>query len=79
MQYIDDAMAFKKYIYEQCHCVNAGQTSEERRIKYAIARALGKDPNWSRVLRDYRRTALAKYFGYSSWKNLLDIIRSENV
>ena len=71
MQYIYNSADFKRYIYQNCHCVNAGQSAEERRLKYAIARSLGKSHSWSRVLRDYRKTNFAKVFGYSSWENLI--------
>lgn len=71
MQYIDDPVAFQKYLYENCHCINASQSSEERRLKYAIARYLGKSRSWAVVLRDWRNTNFAKFFGYSSWENLI--------
>lgn len=75
MRYIDDAVAFRKFLVDSCGCINAGQSSEERRFKYAIAIALGKNPSWARVLRDYRRSFFARYFGYSSWENLMKVIK----
>ena len=77
MEYIQDQNAFLKYIYQNCHCVNAGQSQEERRLKYAIARSFGKCVYDAQILRDYRRSAFAKYFGYSSWENLIKIINEE--
>ena len=71
MQYIYDSADFRRYIFQNCHCVNAGQSAEERRLKYAIARSLGKSHLWSAVLRDWRYTSFAKFFGYSSWANLI--------
>ena len=75
MEYIDDPEAFRKYIYQKCHCINAGQTKEERRLKYAIVRSLGKSPSEASRLKDWRKTNVAKRFGYSSWKNLIEAIK----
>ena len=77
MEFIDDRGAFLKYIYEHCHCINAGQSQEERRLKYAIARAMGKNADWARVLRNWRNTNFAKYFGYSSWESLINFVTGE--
>ena len=75
MEYITDKHAFNLYLYSNCHCVNAGQTSEERRLKYAIARSFGKSRLWAYALRDYNNNSFAKVFGYSNWKNLIKIIK----
>ena len=77
MEFIDDSGAFLKYIYHHCHCVNAGQSQEERRLKYAIARHFGKCSYDARILRDYRISTFAKYFGYSSWKSLIIFVKEE--
>jgi len=74
MQFINDYSAYLKYLYENCHCINAGQSQEERRLKYAIARYLGKNPSWAGRLRDFRPSIFARFFGYSSWKNLMEVI-----
>ena len=78
MDYINDRGAFYNYIYSHCHCINAGQSQEERRLKYAIARSFGKCCFDARALRDYRCTTFAKYFGYKSWNSLIDLIKGEN-
>lgn len=75
MQYIEDYSAFLKYIYQHCHCINAGQSKEERRLKYAIVRALGKDYLCARALRDWTKPHLAQFFGYSSYENLLEAVK----
>ena len=75
MKYIQDPVAFDKYLYHHCHCVNAGQSPEERRLKYAIARYFSKCVRDARVLRDYRTTTFAKFFGYSSWDSLIKTVK----
>lgn len=75
MQYIYDPDTFKRYIYNYCHCINALQSPEERRLKYAIAKSCGKNAKIARVLRDYRNTQFAKVFGYSSLESMLKIIK----
>lgn len=75
MEFIDDRGAFLSYLYHHCHCVNAGQSPEKRRLKYAIARSMGKNWSWAMGLRDYRDANFAKYFGYSSWKNLINKVK----
>ena len=75
--YIYEKTDFDKYLYENCHCCNAGQTLEERRLKYAIARYFGKNYYDSRILRDWNKQPFAKYFSYSSWNNLMEAISEE--
>ena len=75
MEFIDDRGAFYKYLYHHCHCTNAGQSPEERRLKYAVARYFGKCWQDAQKLRDYRSTTFAKTFGYSSWKSLIESIK----
>ena len=77
MEFIFDYPSYLRYLYQHCHCINAGQSPEERRLKYAIARSLGANAAWSRVVRDYRASTFARYFGYSSWKNLIEVIEGE--
>ena len=77
MEFIDDRGTFLVYIYSHCHCINAGQTQEERRLKYAIAKLFGKCCYDARKLRDYRTSTFARYFGYSSWKSLIKFIKGE--
>ena len=78
MEYINDRGAFYQYIYSHCGCINAGQTQEERRLKYAIARSFGKCRQDAQSLRDYRITTFTKYFGYSSWNSLIKFIKGES-
>ena len=75
MRYIQDPIAFNRYLFANCHCVNAGQSQEERRLKYAIARTFGKSRPWAVALRDYRKTTFARFFGYSSWESLIKFIK----
>ena len=77
MEFIHDRGAFLDYIYQNCHCINAGQSQEERRLKYAIARSFGKCVYDAKILRDYRTSTFAKYFGYSSWKSLINFVTGE--
>lgn len=77
MKFIDDKETYLKYIYHDCHCVNAGQSPEERRIKYSIAKYLGKSPKWARVLRDYYPNNFARYFGYKSWVDMIKMLKGE--
>ena len=77
MEFIDDSGAFYKYLYEHCHCINAGQSQELRRLKYAIAKSFGKCAYDAQALRDYRASTFARYFGYSSWKNLISFVKGE--
>ena len=77
MEFMDDRGAFLKYIYGHCHCINAGQSQEERRLKYAVARSFGKCWQDAQKLRDYRTSTFARYFGYSSWKSLISFIEGE--
>ena len=75
MKYIDNPIAFKRYLYHDCHCINAGQTPEERRLKYAIARYFGKCRKDAIILRDYRKSTFSKFFGYSSWNSLYNTVK----
>ena len=77
MEFMHDRGAFLSYIYHHCHCINAGQSQGERRLKYAIAKSLGKCSYDARVLRDYRTSAFAKYFGYTSWKSVISFQKGE--
>ena len=75
MEYIQNKNAFYRYIYQNCHCVNAGQSLEERRFKYAIVRSFGKSRSEANRLRDWRSNNFAKHYGYSNWENLLKFIK----
>ena len=75
MEYIQDNEAFTKYLYQNCHCCNAGQSKEERRLKYAIAKYLGKSTADARVFRDWNRNTFVKWFGYSSWDSYFTSLR----
>lgn len=77
MDYIDDKDRFYAYLFGNCSCVNAGQSLDERRLKYAIAKYLGANVQWARSLRDYRSNNFAKHFGYGSWESLFSIIKKE--
>lgn len=71
MEFIKDKGAFYRYLYEECHCVNAYQTPEQRRMKYTLARGLGADSSWAMVLRDRRPNNFAKHFGFKRWADLI--------
>lgn len=75
MEYIQDKLAFYRYLYNHCSCINAIQSQEKRRFKYAIARYLGKSRKWANTLRDWRDNNFAKYFGYNSWQDLMNVIQ----
>ena len=74
MNYIYDTVDFKRYLYYHCHCTNAGQSKEERRGKYKLARYFGKSSYDAQRLKDWNKNPFAKYFGYSSWKIMLGIL-----
>jgi len=46
--------------------VNARQSKEERRAKYWLARAMGKNPSWARAMRDFTISALARRLNLES-------------
>lgn len=71
MEYIENKSTYYKYIYQNCHCCNAGQSPDERRLKYAIAISFGKCATDARKLRDWNKNPFAKFFGYSSWDSLI--------
>ena len=77
MKFIQDKYTYYQYIYHHAGCVNAGQTKEERRLKYAIARFMGKSRNQSYALRDFRKNNFAKKFGYKNWNELIKNIKKE--
>jgi len=77
MDYINDRGSFYSFLYHHCGCINAGQSPEERRLKYAIARSFGKCRHDAQSLRDYRKTTFAKYFGYSSWESLINFVKGD--
>ena len=79
MEFMHNKESFYKYLYQHCGCANAGQSPTDRRLKYAIAIHFGKSPSWARVLRDYRTSTFARFFGYESWESLIKIIEEENI
>ena len=78
MEFMHDKESFYKYLYQHCGCANAGQSPTDRRLKYAIAKHFGKSTSWARVLRDYRNTTFARFFGYESFASLMKILNKEN-
>ena len=74
MQFIYDKTDFNRYLYRHCHCCNAGQSKEERKMKYRLVLFFGKDSDYARKYRDWNRQPFAKKFGYSSWENMLKIL-----
>ena len=77
MQFVQDRGVFLDYLYEHCHCANARQTPEMRRLKYKIARYFGKSTEGARQLRDWNNNPFAKFFGYSCWKSLMQILQED--
>ena len=77
MKFIDDPVAYQKYLYHHCHCVNAGQLPKRRRLKYAIVKSFGKSVSEANRLRDFRDNSFARYYGYSNWKTLINFIKGE--
>lgn len=43
--------------------VNLWQSPEDRMRKYWLARSLGANPSWARVMRDWRLSALERRLG----------------
>jgi len=74
MQFIDDKDVFYRYLYHNCHCCNAGQSKEERKTKYKLARYFGLNSYGAMKYRDWRPNCFAKHFGYSSWQSMINIL-----
>ena len=74
MEYIEDKAVFNRYLYEHCHCVNAGQSREERQMKYKLARYFGLNRNGAHKYCDWQKNTFAKHFGYSSWDSMIEIL-----
>lgn len=68
MEYILDKAEFLRYIGRECHCCNAVQTAEERRLKYKICRLLGDNIANARRRRDWRWNSIAKSHGFKTWE-----------
>lgn len=79
MKFIDDKASYLNYIYRNCGCVNAGQSPEERRIKYKLAKNMGATRKWAITLRDWRLNNFAKHFGYSSWESMIKFLKGEDI
>ena len=77
MDYITDKHAFNLYLYRHCHCVNAGQTLEERRNKYKICKLLGDSANNARRRMDWTYNHIAKVHGYTDYKIMVKIITGD--
>ena len=75
MEYIQDPVAFKKFLYYDCHCVNAGQSLEERRLKYAVVRSLGESRSTANRLRDWRKSTIARRFSFPDWNSLINFVK----
>jgi len=75
MEFIQDKSVFNNYLYHHCHCVNAGQSKEERKMKYKLARYFGLNSKGAHKYRDWRKSTFAKHFGYSSWESMIDILK----
>lgn len=75
--YIEDKEAFYRYLYRHCHCCNAGQSPELRRLKYALAKYFGKEVAYARQVRDYNNNPFAKCFGYPSWETMVKSLNLE--
>lgn len=71
MEFINNRTEFYRYLYHHCHCCNAGQSNEERRKKYQLARYLGQDSKGASKYRNWYKQTFAKRFGYSSWDDML--------
>jgi len=76
MRYIEDKEVFYDYLYVHCHCCNAGQHPDDRRLKYAIARWFGCSSCDAMIYRDWNNRPFAKWFGFDSWDNLLSSLKT---
>lgn len=74
MDYIIDKHAFNLYLYHNCHCVNAGQTPEERRSKYKFCRLLGDDVSNAIRRRDWTYDHIAKVHGYTDARTMVKLL-----
>ena len=79
MEYIEDKAIFYKYLYQNCSCCNAGQSPEERKTKYKLARYFGYSSSGARKYRDWRLNCFAKHFGYSSWDSMIEILKGGDI
>ena len=74
MLFIDDKESFYKYLYGNCHCANAGQSPDMRKLKYKLAKYFGCNRSHAQRYRDFMPNTFARRFGYNSWKNMVDIL-----
>lgn len=79
LEFIDNKDAFYRYLYQNCHCVNAGQSQDKRRLKYAIVRSFGRSSLEASKYRDWRDNCFAKWFGYRDWQSLIKIIEKGSI
>ena len=54
--------------------VNLRQSSEERRAKYRLVRALGASRSWAVRYRDWRWNKIARRFGYRDFKQMKEVL-----
>lgn len=77
MQFIDDKEVYYKYLYHHCHCVNAGQSKEERQMKYKLALYFGCSVEGARKYRDWNYNTFAKKFGFRSWDLMIKGLKND--
>uniref|UniRef100_A0A6H2A5C4 Uncharacterized protein n=1 Tax=viral metagenome TaxID=1070528 RepID=A0A6H2A5C4_9ZZZZ len=56
------------------YLVNLRQTNEERRLKYALVRAMGANVAWANVYRDWRWNKIARRYGYRDINHMRGIL-----
>ena len=77
MKYIDNPVAYQQYLHQHCHCVNAGQSPEERRAKYKLCKLLGDNYYNAFRRRDWTYNHIAKVHGYTDYKTMIKILIGE--
>ena len=75
MEFIQDRGAFNNYLYQHCHCINAGQSKEERKMKYKLALYFSGSWEIAQKFRDWSPNCFAKHFGYKSWESMIKILK----
>lgn len=73
MEFISDKEEYLRWIAQHCHCVNAVQSPDERRMKYRIVRSLTGSTHRARRMRDWPYSKIARCLGYSNWESLIKI------
>jgi hypothetical protein len=77
MQYIWDYPSFLKYLSQNCHCVNAQQSPEERKYKYHLMIALGHPVSCARRYRDWPYIKIARLHGYKTFLDMESELRQK--